>query len=181
MSSLLGRIQGGDWTVIEKKSGKSLDFSSFISLNVTSESQVLDHPVEQGGFASYNKVKKPLEATVTLALEEGETAERSPQGMLSALEKLRAEAGLLSIVTPDGEIPSVTLTRITYARSASNGLGLLTVVLTFKEVSELPKPSERTTIPVEQARDPASASIVRMGQRQANPVSATGRIALGGI
>lgn len=122
------------WTLIDSSGKSAIAFTSFDSLNVKSEGKVLTYPVEQGAFASYNKVQGPLGIKVTL----GTWGEESLFGqILNKLEEYKQQAATLTVVTPARAYTNMTLQSYGYTRKQDNGAGMLLVDLDLVEVREV--------------------------------------------
>lgn len=154
----------GAWTVADEKGMDLIEFTSFIGLSVTSDSDAPKQPVEQGGFYTYNKVASPVEATVTLAVQ-GDNA--TFQRVLDTLHTFTREARFISVITPEREFPSMTLTSFNYGRKGDEGISMLVVELKIREVRLIPPRYSSTTISLEQAKIPADVSTVLSGLRRA--------------
>lgn len=122
------------WAIMDASGKIAIAFSSFISADMRNESQVVSAPVEEGGFASYNKTDTPFEISVSLGFQgmDGEL-----QAALATLARLRESTELVSLVTPDSEYRSLTLKGFNYRRSREDGLGVLFVDLSFVEVRQV--------------------------------------------
>jgi hypothetical protein len=95
------------------------------SFSYKQEWAIADFPLEQGAFNTYDKVSIPFEARVRF------TAGGSEQRRQALLDSIAAIAGdqtnLYTIITPEATYPSVTISHYDYARTAVNGLGMLSV------------------------------------------------------
>ncbi|WP_236513541.1 hypothetical protein, partial [Escherichia coli] len=70
-----------------------------VSMNYDAGSSISKYPVEQGSFASYNKVNAPSMATVSLAKGSGGPQERG--GLLAEIEALLKSTVSFHIITPE--------------------------------------------------------------------------------
>lgn len=122
------------WMITDSGGQIVLEFSSFLSADVRNEGQAVSAPVEEGGFASYNKVDSPLSISATLAFQGNEM---QIQNALFTLSALREETRLVNLVTPDAEYASLTLENYNYSRTRENGVGVLFVELMFVEVRQV--------------------------------------------
>ena len=98
------------------------------------EGRVSDFPVEQGSFATYNKVQLPANPIVTLALD-ASTNDRS--FFLSTLDAATTSTETFSVVTPEITYVGYTIDRMSYKRTAPRGANLLIVELSLQEVREV--------------------------------------------
>lgn len=98
------------------------------------EARISDFPLEQGNFASYNKVQMPANPTVTLMLQ-GSINDRTT--LLEALESAVASTDLYNVVTPEFVYANYSVERFTYQRRASQGVTLLLVEVSLKEIRQI--------------------------------------------
>lgn len=122
------------WLITDSDSQIILEFASFLSADVRCESNVVSAPVEEGGFATYNKVVQPISVNVSLAFQ---GSEEDIQDAVFMLGVLREETILINLVTPDAEYESLTLQSYNYSRKRENGIGVLFVDLSFVEVKQV--------------------------------------------
>lgn len=159
------------WSLVDEDGAAPIAFTSFLSASVKDGGGVVSAPLEQGGFAAYNKTESPLEAAVSLAVQ-GDDAEL--QAVLDALRELKADTRLCSLVTPEAEYPSLTLESYNYSRTREAGLGLLTVELQLKEVRQVETcyaTASAPSISAADAKNPSDVSRVDKGRRQTREVS----------
>lgn len=122
------------WMITDSDGQIVLEFSSFLSADVRNEGQVVSAPVEEGGFASYNKVDSPLAVAASLAFQ---GTEEQIQDAIFMLSVLREETLLVNLVTPDAEYENLTLESYSYRRDRESGVGVLFVELSFVEVRQV--------------------------------------------
>lgn len=92
---------------------------------------MLDYPLEQGAFESYNKVNGPFEAKVRFATG-GTEADR--QALLSSIEAIASTLEFYDVVTPEKIYQSTNIVHFDYSRTAANGVGLLQVDVWLLEI-----------------------------------------------
>lgn len=96
-----------------------------VSMSFKSEWAIADYPVEQGAFASYDKVTVPFESRVRFSAG-GSAANR--QALLDSVAAIAGDkTTLYTVVTPEETYPSVSISHYDYARTAVNGVGLIQV------------------------------------------------------
>lgn len=103
---------------------------------------IADYPVEQGSFASYDKVATPFTARLRMATggsEDDRTA------FLDSIDAIAGDTNLYDIVTPERVYPSVNVESFEYRRTASNGLGILSVDITVIEIRDTGEASFSST------------------------------------
>jgi hypothetical protein len=123
---------------------------------------ISDYPVENGGFASYDKVALPFDARVRFAMG-GSVSDR--EAMLESIEDIAGSLELFDIVTPERVYSNVNVTHYAYSRSATNGVGLLQVDIFLVEVRET------GTAELSNTQDPSGAGTVNDGTVQTTPAT----------
>ena len=88
------------------------------------ESMIADYPMEQGAFATYNKVKMPFD--VRLRFTAGKT-EAARAALIASVAAIADDVNLYDVVTPETVYTSVNVAHNDYRRTARSGVGLLTV------------------------------------------------------
>lgn len=104
------------------------------SVDYSKETKVSDFPIEQGSFASYNKVETPASPIVTLCLTGSENNRRT---FLEAIDKAVKSTDLYSVVTPEVTYIDYSIERYNYSRRSSKGATLLIVEITLKEIRQV--------------------------------------------
>ena len=104
------------------------------SVDYSKATRVSDFPIEQGSFASYNKVEAPAAPTVTLCLTGSEKNRRT---FLDAIDAACKSTDLYSVVTPEVTYIDYSVERYNYQRRNSKGATLLLVEITLKEIRQV--------------------------------------------
>jgi hypothetical protein len=138
---------------------------STLSLEFMKESRVSDFPLEQGGFASYNKVQTPASPVVTLILQ-GQESDRTY--LLQAIDAACTSTNLYNVVTPTVNYQNYTVERYSYTRKSDRGLTLLIVEVALKEIRQV-TPAYSTS-PIVAPVNPAASQQVSGGTVQPAPV-----------
>jgi hypothetical protein len=127
---------------------------STVSVEYNKENKISTFPVEQGGFATYNKVQLPANPVVSLALS-GDESDRTQ--FLAAIESACNSTDLYNVVTPEVTYVNYSLERYSYRRSASRGATLLIVEISLEEVRTISAAfTQATLIQAPQAPDAAT-------------------------
>lgn len=132
--SALPQRSTGRWTLTNASGEAVVAFTSFLSLDLRNESRVVSGPVEEGSFATYNKVETPLEVDVSLGIQ-GDDA--TLQSALDSLNALQAGTELVNLVTPNAEYQDLNLESFSYRRRREDGLGVLWVDLSLVGVKQV--------------------------------------------
>lgn len=149
--------------------------SSFLGLEVRSNSKISDFPVEKGAFASYNKVTDPLEITVRMC-KGGSSSDRL--AFRKSIETLKGALTLCYVLSPDGAFPRMNIVGYSYRQETDKGAYILIVEIHLRQVREVTvsyttNPSKASPLTTAQAQNSASVSPVATGQVQptAPPIS----------
>jgi hypothetical protein len=150
------------WGVYDQDGNDALQADSIAGFDYRNGSRLVDYPVEDGGFQSYNKVANPFEAPVMAAC--GGSIE-ARQAFQQRVETMLASLDTYTLVTPEKVYPSVNLERIDFSRRNNQGASLLVFNLWFREI--------RVTASINgQAPKLADAVPVRsLGQVAPNPIN----------
>jgi len=143
-----------------------VEADNVVSVDYKQDWSIADFQIEQGGFATYDKVDTPFSSRVRFS-SGGSQANR--QALLDSIAAIAGTLELYDVVTPEQVYPSVNIQGYDLRRSASNGVGLITIDVKLIEV--------RVTATAEFAntKSPTAASPSNNGTVQGiNPETATG-------
>lgn len=168
---VLSSILAQQWGVYDRSGNLAIVPDSVIGLEYRGEYKIAIHPVEQGMFASYNKVKMPYDIRMTMTcsgargfLSELALGYMQKGDFIEALEIMNGSLEQFVISTPDYAYPNANLVRFDYARTSTNGVSLLTVDLYFQEVRETASATQSSSKKsVEAATPTASQSQIISG------------------
>ena len=139
-----------------------------MALELTAEGKVVSAPIEQGSFASYNKVATPASIRATLAAE-GELSDL--QYVVDTLFSLKDGTEIVNFVTPVREYQGYTVEKFSYQQAAEKGVNVLYVEISLVEIKEVePQYTDAKApapITAKGAKNPANASTRDMGKKQA--------------
>lgn len=133
------------WTILDETGGQAFAFDVFEKSNYKGESKIVQSPVEEGSFASYNMTLTPQEVGCTL-IKRGRSDDLS--AFINALQAFVESTDLLTVVTPEREYQNMKLTKATFDRSIDNGTDCIVADLSFQEVREIT--SEYTTVEMQE-------------------------------
>ena len=147
LSATMDTLDGGNlpatWGIYDS-SGASLADSVLLpgsSANVSTNAvefsmgtKIPYFPIQQGGFASYNKVQTPSNPIVILAMS-GSDLDKS--SFLDAIDTATKSTDLYSVVTPEVVYANFSFERYDYARHHDQGATVLVVEISLKEVREV--------------------------------------------
>ncbi len=169
------------WGIFDANGRKVLTPETFVSFDYRRESRVMEYPIEQGSFASYNKVDASFDASITMATG-GTPSDR--EALLTAVELLMLSLDLYTIVTPEKTYPSVSLTGNSFTRQQNNGSHQIIVTLRFKEIRETALVNAAASGQINadpvQVATPDAAPTRSLGQVAAQAISSVQEAALAG-
>jgi hypothetical protein len=155
---LFGIGAGPQWGIFDQRGAPVLLGDSVVAVDYRKEYRISDYPVEQGGFASYNKVQQPFDVRVSFAVAgkldlisslisggaigsmittmiTGKSPTQARRGrFLEDLEAALASLYLFDVVTPEATYHSLNLVHCDYRREARNGATMLTIDVWCQEV-----------------------------------------------
>jgi len=124
-----------NWQIVDSNGQKVLAPDSVVSFEYRNDRNIPTYPVEQGGFASYNKIALPyhIRMIVTCGGSRG-VGFQTRQNFLRALSIMLNTTDLFQIVTPDVVYGNANLVHVDYGRTARSGATLIKAELFFEEV-----------------------------------------------
>ena len=132
----------GQWGLYDSAGNAPINPTSYAGFEYRGQWTISDYPIEGGGFESYNKVKRPLDARLVVTCG-GTQADRAQ--FLTAIDSMLVAFGSYTIVTPEQSYPNLNPVVKDLARTEKNGVTLLTVQLWFEEILIAPDPSYSNT------------------------------------
>lgn len=157
-----------DWIFLGDDDKDVLNFKSLLELDIESSGAVPAQVLEQGSFAAYNKTEEPLRITASIGIE-GTPADL--QDALSAINLLKQETTVFSVITPEFEYANMTVESFSYARKREEGRGALYVQMALVEVREVETATTTVKLPPKKCKKKDCASQKNNGQQQ--PVGAS--------
>lgn len=162
LDSLIG-AEPVQWGVFSQKTGLPVALAdSVVSMDYRNGSRISDYPVEQGAFASYNKVATPYDVKVRMTCG-GSQARRGD--FVAAIEAASRSLDLYLVLTPERSYPSANIEAWEYRREVNNGAGMIIADLYLREVRET------ATAAFSTPKAPAAADLQAQGQVQTFPVT----------
>src|SRR5690348_2520945 len=154
MASVAGKLGG------TKSGNPVLTPDSTLSLEWHGEERISDYPVQNGQFASYNKVKVPFDLRMVVTCQGKNLVQDALQSVTQSLDQALANIGLAfgqpmsrdaflrqldtmlastdlyDVVTPDKVYQNVNLVAYNHAKKNDEGGTLIIAELMFREVRE---------------------------------------------
>lgn len=95
------------------------------TFNYKQEWSIADYPVEEGAFATYDKVQIPFDVRFRFVAG-GSEANRA--NLLNSVDAAASDkTTLFDAVTPEKVYPSITISHYDYSRTSVNGVGMIQV------------------------------------------------------
>lgn len=144
---------------------------SFIDFNYRSESLISDYPVQDGGFASYDKIASPFETSVRMS--KGGT-KQGRKAFLDQIDAILDTLDLYDIVTPEKTYLAVNVLRYEVARKGNRAAYFFSEVdLYFREIREVSATYSTTSLVIANPQDSSAASLQNAGTLQPQPTTVT--------
>lgn len=150
-----------EWGLYTKDGALALEADSVTAMGYDAEYRVADFPVEEGGFESYDKVAVPFQTRIILT--KGGTME-DRRAFLAAIEEIRGDTELYSVVTPERAYLDVNIARVSIDRSREQGAGLISAEIVLQEIRQ-----SVTTTFTDSTAAPSGADVHNNGTVQAQP------------
>lgn len=154
VASIARLFEGPQWGIFDQAGAPVLLGDSVVALDFRQDYRVSDYPIEEGGFASYNKVQQPFDIRVSFAVSGQQSLISSllsggalgslisgispnisaRSGFLTDLNMALKSLYLFSVVTPEMTYDSVNLTHCDYRRESRRGVTLLVIDVWCQEI-----------------------------------------------
>ena len=119
------------WGIFDSSGNQAVFPDSFFGVEAVVPNILCDAPIEQGSFATYNKVKAPNRITVRM-VSGGTLYNR--QSFLATIDQMSHDTNLYSILTPEKSWTNMNLVSYDFRREAAHGANLIMVNCPFEEV-----------------------------------------------
>ncbi|MCG3461849.1 hypothetical protein L7G72_08285 [Xenorhabdus bovienii] len=134
-AALINTLFGNYWGIFNQYGIPLLLADNVISLQYQNQYRVVSAPIENGSFATYNKVSDPYKVTVQLTKGSGGTLERG--AFLAQLEILAKSTLKFHVVTPEFVYTNAAIVGYDLAREAKDGATLIKVNVHLEEIREV--------------------------------------------
>lgn len=183
------------WGIFNSSNRNVLSAAHVHGIEYESSYAVSDAPLEDGGFTSYNKVKAPYNARVTLVCDGSETGSSGilssltslisgltgssgtavRQDFLSTLESVVADTNLYHVVTPERTYINANIVGYRWRRTSENGLTMLVAEVALQEIRKTAALTFTSTA------QPQGASTIQGGTVQGATPSTAVQAAVAGV
>jgi hypothetical protein len=158
----IGVAPDGTSASVEDADPSTYDF------DFTSPSQVSDFVVEDGSFASYNKVILPNRSIVTLIVD-GTVTQRS--SFLAALDIAKNSTDLYSVATPEVTYTDCNITDYKYRRAPDRGANIIIVAISLIAINSVS--ASFSSSPIGTPADPSATAQTNSGKVQTTTPSSS--------
>lgn len=133
--SFLDEAVGYQWGVYTREGKNLFPLAKITGMSLNATASVAQAPLEDGGFAPYNKIIAPQKWGVTAVFMKDSLGTAGDQSkVLKKLEQQRREANSLILRMPGYKSSAVTLSGYEFDRTSQSGCDLLVVRMTLQEV-----------------------------------------------
>lgn len=144
---------------------------SFLEFGFRDEYSIADYPIQDGGFANYNKVANPFETVVRLS-KGGSKQQRT--AFLKALDEIAGTLDLYDIVTPEKTYLNVNvLKRDIYRKGVKGAYFFAEVDVYFQEIRQVTATYSTTSAVTPNARNPSDRPVSNIGNIQPQLIDVT--------
>jgi hypothetical protein len=157
------------WGVFDSSGTQVIDPDNIFSLSNRNEWRLLDYPVQDGAFASFNKVIVPFEVSVRMT-KGGSQSDRS--AFLDQIEAIAGDLNLYDILTPEVTYTDVNITRYELTRRSAEGAFFLEVDLFFRQILQVAAQYSTSAANTQNAQNPAAVPPDNTGLVQSQPAPA---------
>lgn len=137
IANVLGGLLSGpvneQWGVVDKSGKEVLQADTILSFDYRRSSRLVDYPLEQGGFATYNKVSNPYDVAITAA--KGGSSD-DLRDFMHTVRMMQESLDKYAVVLPQGAFFNLNLERYDHRRERQNGSHMAIMTLYFREVRE---------------------------------------------
>ena len=155
LDGLLGLFDT-QWGIFDQNGDPVITADTVVEVGYRREYKISDFPIEEGSFASYNKVQTPYDVRVTFAIG-GSVSDR--EAVLIQVGAACASLDLYSVVTPEFTYPQANVVHYDYRRTARRGLGLMEIEVWVEEVRQVAA-GQFTPAKTDNAASPANGGTV---------------------
>ena len=106
---------------------------TIVSFEYKQDWSIMEFPIEQGSFETYNKVQHPFETHVRMSTGGTKSAR---QAFLANLQAIAGDLNLYDVVTPEIVYPSCNIMHVDYRRTAQVGANMITVDVHLKQIND---------------------------------------------
>ena len=123
------------WGIFDDSNNPIVSPDTWLSVDYKNEWSLSDYPLEQGAFATYNKVNNPADIRVRMAIGAGN--EQARIAFLLALNDAANSLALCTVVTPEVTYSNLNISHVDYRREQTNGSKIIIADVWLREIRDL--------------------------------------------
>lgn len=152
------------WGIFDPASGlPAVQPDSIYALDYSDEWKIPDFVIQNGGFASYNKVIIPFELSVRMN-KGGSLADRTQ--FLNDINAIVGDTNLYTIITPEQTYENCNIRRREMVRRSAEGAYFVEVDVFFRQINQVTAQYSATAANTTNAQSPAAVPSVSLGNVQ---------------
>lgn len=148
------------WGIYDKDGNLVLQPDNMMDFRYDNSSRISTFPTEEGSFASYNKVRSPFRAKVTMSVG-GDSA--AMEEFMARLDAVVDDTELYDIVTPERTYINANIEKVSYARAHNKGVNCIVAHMELMEVRQVSPAYASVTI---NAKKPQAKDQKKSGKKQ---------------
>lgn len=166
--ALLAASRPQIWGIFDSNGNQVIFPDNIFAFSDRAEWRLLDYPVENGAFGSFNKVIVPFEDSVRMT-KGGSLADRNE--FLDSIDAIAGDTNLYQIRTPEKSYLNVNVMRRELLRRSSEGAYFLEVDLTFRQIQQQTPQYSSTSTNTANAQNSSAIPTVNQGNVQLAPLT----------
>lgn len=119
------------WGLFNSDNTPALVADNVVGVEYRRDWRISTYPLEQGAFASYDKVQMPFDIRIRLSVGGTESAR---EAFLNDLEDVSNSLDLFNVFTPEFHYLSACVMHVDYRRESDRGAGLIVADIWLQEV-----------------------------------------------
>lgn len=162
----LTRADFTSWALLGDDDQPICEYEGILEVTLTSSSQVLTEPIENGQLAAFNKVQQPDQIRVVLSLGADPTTQRASLSRLQQLKSGTGQEFLCKLISPCDVSENLALESIGQTRTSQSGATLLTVELGLIQIRAVQVTTQQIAW---SPKNPTASDPVNTGRVQTEP------------
>ena len=148
------------WGIYDKDGNLVIVADNMMDFRYDNSSKISNFPTEEGSFATYNKVRSPFKAKVTMSVG-GDSAAMA--AFMATLDEVVNNTELYDVVTPERTYLNANIEKVNYARSHNKGVNCIVAHVELMEVRQVSPAYASVTI---NAKKPQAKDQKKSGKKQ---------------
>lgn len=154
----------GSWTILDHETQRELcTFDTFLGYDSNKDNQVMNYPIEEGSFASYNKIVNPTRITVYLA-RSGYPLQLKTT--LQVLEEYADSTKKVDVILPFKSFVGYNIEKISHSMQSGDAGDQLIVSLPMVEIKEVSITYKTVKLSPKKVKSPSLSDTVKTGKKQ---------------